>query len=69
LRPFYHPLRRIAWEGIGWSIENLLKAYRNGSDIELVAHDSAAAMGATASRRALGAIRSIFAVASGGLAL
>src|SRR5262245_49735760 len=59
--PFYHPLADgIAVEGMRLVKENLLKAYRNGSDIEARTHMmSAAAMGATAFQKALGAIHSL----------
>jgi alcohol dehydrogenase class IV len=59
--PFYHPMADgIAVEGMRLVKENLLKAYRNGSDIEARTHMmSAAAMGATAFQKALGAIHSL----------
>jgi alcohol dehydrogenase class IV len=59
--PFYHPLADgIAVEGMRLVKENLLQAYRNGSDIEARTHMmSAAAMGATAFQKALGAIHSL----------
>jgi alcohol dehydrogenase class IV len=59
--PFYHPLADgIAVEGMRLVKENLLKAYRKGSDLEARTHMmSAAAMGATAFQKALGAIHSL----------
>jgi alcohol dehydrogenase len=59
--PFYHPLADgIAVEGIRLVKENLLKAYRTGNDLEARTHMmSAAAMGATAFQKALGAIHSL----------
>ncbi|HEU4378884.1 MAG TPA: iron-containing alcohol dehydrogenase [Hyphomicrobiaceae bacterium] len=59
--PFYHPLADgIAVEGMRLVKDNLLKAYRNASDIEARTHMmSAAAMGATAFQKALGAIHSL----------
>ncbi len=59
--PFYHPLADgIAVEGMRLVKENLLKAYRTGNDIEARAHMmSAAAMGATAFQKALGAIHAL----------
>ena len=59
--PFYHPLADgIAVEGMRLVKDNLLNAYRNASDIEARTHMmSAAAMGATAFQKALGAIHSL----------
>src|SRR6478735_1805174 len=59
--PFYHPLADgIAVEGMRLVKENLPKAYRTGTDLEARAHMmSAAAMGATAFQKALGAIHSL----------
>ena len=59
--PFYHPLADgIAVEGMRLVKENLLRAYRTGSDLEARTHMmSAAAMGATAFQKALGAIHSL----------
>ncbi len=59
--PSYHPMAAgIAVEGIRLVFENLPKAYENGSDLEARAHMmSAAAMGATAFQKGLGAIHSL----------
>ena len=59
--PFYHPLADgIAVEGMRLVKENLVKAYKTGSDLEARGHMmSAAAMGATAFQKALGAIHSL----------
>lgn len=59
--PFYHPLADgIAVEGIRLVKENLPRAVADGSDLEARAHMmSAAAMGATAFQKALGAIHSL----------
>jgi alcohol dehydrogenase len=59
--PFYHPLADgIAVEGIRLVKENLVQAYRTGGDLEARAHMmSAAAMGATAFQKALGAIHAL----------
>jgi alcohol dehydrogenase class IV len=59
--PFYHPMGEgIAVEGMRLVKENLLRAYRDGSDIEARAHMmSAAAMGATAFQKGLGAIHAL----------
>lgn len=59
--PFYHPMGDgIAVEGMRLVKENLLRAYRDGSDIEARAHMmSAAAMGATAFQKGLGAIHAL----------
>jgi alcohol dehydrogenase class IV len=58
---FYHPLATgIALEGMRFVFENLPRAVRNGSDLEARAHMmSAAAMGATAFQKGLGAIHSL----------
>jgi alcohol dehydrogenase class IV len=59
--PFYHPLADgIAVEGMRLVRENLARAYGQGSDIEARANMmSAAAMGATAFQKALGAIHAL----------
>lgn len=59
--PFYHPMGDgIAVEGMRLVKENLPRAYRNGSDLEARAHMmSAAAMGATAFQKGLGAIHAL----------
>ena len=59
--PFYHPLADgIAVEGMRLVKENLARAYQQGSDLEARAHMmSAAAMGATAFQKALGAIHAL----------
>jgi alcohol dehydrogenase len=59
--PFYHPLADgIALEGLRLVKENLPRAAADGTDIESRAHMmSAAAMGATAFQKALGAIHSL----------
>jgi alcohol dehydrogenase len=59
--PFYHPMGEgIAVEGIRLVKENLGRAYRDGTDIEARAHMmSAAAMGATAFQKGLGAIHAL----------
>ncbi|MBS0245463.1 MAG: iron-containing alcohol dehydrogenase [Proteobacteria bacterium] len=59
--PFYHPMGDgIAVEGMRLVKEYLLRAYRDGSDIEARAHMmSAAAMGATAFQKGLGAIHAL----------
>lgn len=59
--PFYHPLADgIAVEGMRLVKENLARAYRDGTDVEARAHMmSAAAMGATAFQKALGAIHAL----------
>ena len=58
---FYHPIATgVAVEGIRLVFENLPKAVKNGKDIEARAHMmSAAAMGATAFQKGLGAIHSL----------
>jgi alcohol dehydrogenase class IV len=57
----YHPLADgIAVEGIRLVKENLIRAYRDGSDLDARAHMmSAALMGATAFQKALGAIHAL----------
>lgn len=59
--PFYHPMADgIAVEGMRLVKENLVKAYTNGGDLDARANMmSAAAMGATAFQKALGAIHSL----------
>lgn len=59
--PGYHPMADgIAVEGIRLVFENLPKAYANGNDLEARAHMmSAAAMGAAAFQKGLGAIHSL----------
>ena len=59
--PFYHPMAEgIALEGMRLVFENLPRAYANGKDIKARAHMmSAAAMGATAFQKGLGAIHSL----------
>ncbi len=59
--PGYHPMADgIALEGMRLSFENLPKAFANGADLEARAHMmSAAAMGATAFQKGLGAIHSL----------
>ena len=59
--PFYHPMGEgIAVEGMRLVKDNLLRAYRDGADIEARAHMmSAAAMGATAFQKGLGAIHAL----------
>jgi alcohol dehydrogenase len=59
--PFYHPLADgIAVEGMRLVKDNLARAYRDGADLEARAHMmSAAAMGATAFQKALGAIHAL----------
>jgi alcohol dehydrogenase class IV len=58
---FYHPMATgVALEGMRLAFENLPKAVRNGADLEARAHMmSAAAMGATAFQKGLGAIHSL----------
>ncbi len=58
---FYHPMATgIAVEGMRLVFENLPKAVKDGKDIEARAHMmSAAAMGATAFQKGLGAIHSL----------
>jgi alcohol dehydrogenase len=59
--PGYHPMADgIALEGMRLSFENLPKVYANGADLTARAHMmSAAAMGATAFQKGLGAIHSL----------
>ncbi|TGR73163.1 iron-containing alcohol dehydrogenase, partial [Mesorhizobium sp. M2D.F.Ca.ET.223.01.1.1] len=59
--PGYHPMADgIAVEGIRLVFENLPKAFANGKDLVARAHMmSAAAMGATAFQKGLGAIHSL----------
>ncbi len=59
--PFYHPMSQgIALEGMRLVKENLPRAVADGSDIEARAHMmSAAAMGAVAFQKGLGAIHSL----------
>lgn len=59
--PGYHPMADgIAVEGIRLVLENLPKAFANGNDLVARAHMmSAAAMGATAFQKGLGAIHSL----------
>ena len=59
--PHYHPMSQgIALEGMRLVKEYLPRAYANGSDIEARAHMmSAAAMGATAFQKGLGAIHAL----------
>jgi alcohol dehydrogenase class IV len=61
LAPFYHPIAEgIAVEGMRLVFENLPKAVRNGKDLEARAHMmSAAAMGAAAFQKGLGAIHAL----------
>ena len=59
--PSYHPIAEgVALEGMRLVFENLPRAVRNGSDLEARAHMmSAAAMGAAAFQKGLGAIHSL----------
>jgi alcohol dehydrogenase len=59
--PFYHPMSQgIALEGMRLVKDNLPRAYDNPQDIEARAHMmAAAAMGATAFQKGLGAIHAI----------
>ncbi|MEQ8698194.1 MAG: iron-containing alcohol dehydrogenase, partial [Bauldia litoralis] len=59
--PGYHPMADgVAVEGIRLVFENLPRAFTDGTDIEARAHMmSAAAMGATAFQKGLGAIHSL----------
>jgi alcohol dehydrogenase class IV len=59
--PFYHPMSQgIALEGMRLVKQNLLRAHKNGEDLEARAQMmSAAAMGAVAFQRGLGAIHAI----------
>ena len=59
--PFYHPMSQgIALEGMRLVKDNLLQAFKDGSDIEARAHMmSAAAMGATAFQKGLGGVHAL----------
>ncbi|WP_413873761.1 iron-containing alcohol dehydrogenase [Albidovulum sp.] len=59
--PFYHPMSQgIALEGMRLVFENLPKVYDNANDLQARAHMmSAAAMGAVAFQKGLGAIHSL----------
>ncbi|NVJ90641.1 MAG: iron-containing alcohol dehydrogenase, partial [Methylocystaceae bacterium] len=59
--PFYHPMSQgIALEGMRLVKDNLLRAFKDGSDIEARAHMmSAAAMGATAFQKGLGGVHAL----------
>ena len=59
--PFYHPMSQgIALEGMRLVFENLPRVYANADDLDARAHMmSAAAMGATAFQKGLGAIHSL----------
>jgi len=59
--PFYHPMSQgIALEGLRLVNENLPKAYADGTDLEARGHMmSAAAMGAVAFQKGLGAIHAL----------
>ena len=59
--PFYHPMSQgIALEGMRLVFENLPKVYADPNDLDARAHMmSAAAMGATAFQKGLGAIHSL----------
>lgn len=59
--PHYHPMSQgIALEGMRLVKENLITAYENGSDVEARSHMMvAAAMGATAFQKGLGAIHAL----------
>lgn len=59
--PHYHPMSQgIALEGMRLVVENLPRAYKDGTDVEARAHMmSAAAMGATAFQKGLGAIHAL----------
>lgn len=59
--PHYHPMSQgIALEGLRLVKDNLVRAYEDGNDLEARAHMmSAAAMGATAFQKGLGAIHSL----------
>jgi hypothetical protein len=59
--PFYHPMSQgIALEGMRLVFENLPKVYDNPNDLDARAHMmSAAAMGAVAFQKGLGAIHSL----------
>ena len=59
--PFYHPMSQgIALEGMRLVVENLPRAYADGSDLEARANMmAAAAMGAVAFQKGLGAIHAL----------
>lgn len=59
--PHYHPMSQgMALEGMRLVMDNLLRAYKDGTDIEARSHMmSAAAMGATAFQKGLGAIHAL----------
>ncbi|MEM1075361.1 MAG: iron-containing alcohol dehydrogenase [Pseudomonadota bacterium] len=59
--PHYHPMSQgIALEGMRLVKDNLLKAFQTGTDLEARSHMmAAAAMGATAFQRGLGAIHAL----------
>jgi 4-hydroxybutyrate dehydrogenase len=59
--PHYHPMSQgIALEGMKLVKDNLLRAYTDGTDLQARAHMmSAAAMGATAFQKGLGAIHAL----------
>ncbi|GHC48359.1 iron-containing alcohol dehydrogenase [Neogemmobacter tilapiae] len=59
--PFYHPMSQgIALEGMRLVFENLVQVYENPNDLDARAHMmSAAAMGAVAFQKGLGAIHSL----------
>lgn len=59
--PFYHPMSQgIALEGMKLVKDNLLRAYKDGTDIEARAHMmSAAAMGAVAFQKGLGGVHAL----------
>ncbi|MFN3235454.1 MAG: iron-containing alcohol dehydrogenase [Pseudomonadales bacterium] len=59
--PNYHPMSQgIAVEGMRLVKDNLLRAYQDGADVEARAHMmSAAAMGATAFQKGLGAVHAL----------
>lgn len=59
--PNYHPMSAgIALEGMRLVVENLPRAYRDGSDLEARAHMmSAAAMGSVAFQKGLGAVHAL----------
>ncbi len=59
--PFYHPMGDgIAVEGMRLVKDNLIRAFQDGTDLEARAHMmSAAAMGATAFQKGLGAIHAL----------
>jgi alcohol dehydrogenase len=59
--PFYHPMSQgIALEGMRLVKDNLLQAFKDGTDINARTHMmSAAAMGATAFQKGLGAVHAL----------